>query len=141
MQYPQNPQSIAHLLATLAINQKKLKFICFCIESYFERLLGAPMKTLIHYGIRPVVAPMAAQAALERIEGMDYCLGWFHALIADDGEAAKLALRAIKTYSMYYSQMPLKKLKNEVGQHALQVHQLSKELAELLIDQPYKVAA
>jgi|SRR5690625_2247058 len=141
MQYTHNPQTSAHLLTNLASNQKNLEFICFCIESYFERLLCAPMKTLVHYGIRPVVAPMAAQAALERIEGMNYCPGWFHALIADDGEAAKLALRAIKTYSMYYSQMPLKKLKNEVGQHALQVHQLSKELAELLIDQPYKVAA
>src|SRR5690625_2099836 len=100
MQYPQNPQSIAHLLATLAINQKKLKFICFCIDSYLERVVGATMKTLINYGISPVVATMAAQTALERIEGMDYCLGWLHALIADDGEEAKLTLRAITTYSM-----------------------------------------
>src|SRR5699024_1726840 len=103
MQYPQNPQSIAHLLATLAINQKKLKFICFCINRLFERLRGPPMKTLSHNGISALVAPKAAQAVLERIEGMDYCLGWFHARIADDGEAAKLPLRAIKTYSMYYS--------------------------------------
>ena len=141
MQYPKNPQSVAHLLTTLATDQKNLEFICFCIESYFERLLSAPMKTLVHYGIRPVVGPMAAQAALERIEGMNYCPGWFHALIADDTEAAKLALRAIKIYSYHYSQMPPKQLKNEVGHHALQVHQLSKELAELLIEQPYKVAA
>ena len=113
MQYPKNPQSVAHLLTTLATDQKNLEFICFCIESYFERLLSAPMKTLVHYGIRPVVGPMAA----------------------------KLALRAIKIYSYHYSQMPPKQLKNEVGHHALQVHQLSKELAELLIEQPYKVAA
>jgi len=92
MQYTHNPQTSAHLLANLANNQKNLEFICFCIESYFERLLSAPMKTLVHYGIRPVVAPMAA----------------------------KLALRAIKTYSYHYSQMPLKQLKNEVGHHALQ---------------------
>jgi len=71
---------------------------------------------------------MAAQAALERIEGMNYCPGSFHALIADDTETAKLALRAIKTYSYHYSQMPLKQLKNEVGHHALQIHRLSKNL-------------
>jgi|SRR5690625_1615036 len=141
MQYPQNPQSVAHLLTTLATNQKNLEFICFCIESYFERLLSAPMKTLIHYGIRPVVAPMAAQAALERIEGMNYCLGWFHALIADDGEAAKLALRAIKTYSMHYSQMPLKKLKKELGAKACQTQKMSNQLKTLLIGIPFKITA
>ena len=131
MQYTHNPQISAHLLANLASNQKSLEFICFCIESYFERLLSAPMKTLVHYGIRPVIAPMAAQAALERIEGMNYCPGWFHALIADDTEAAKLALRAIKTYSYHYSQMPLDRVNGNFGRYINEAHLLCKQLSAL----------
>ena|SRR5690625_373090 len=141
MQYTHNPQTSAHLLTNLASNQKNLEFICFCIESYFERLLCAPMKTLVHYGIRPVVAPMAAQAALERIEGMNYCPGWFHALIADDTEAAKLALREIKTYSYHYSQMSFEQLKNKLGSKAGQIQKLNDKLEPLPISITLKLQA
>lgn len=140
MYYPQNPQLSAHILASLAINPQSIEFICFCIESYFGRLLSAPMETLISYGIRPVVAPMAAETALQRVDDVNYSIGWIHALIADDPEAAKLALRAIATYAHHYSRKPLNRLKNEVGEQAMQIHTVSKQLTSLLSDQLYEPA-
>jgi|SRR5690625_1772494 len=132
MTYLQSPQTSAHLLATLAATPQNLEFICFCIENYFERLLSASMRTLARHGIRPIIAPMAAQAALQRVDGMNYCPGWFHALIADDAEAAKLALRAIKTYSHHYEKMPNKHFKNQISQSTKQIQKISKQLTNLL---------
>ena len=82
----------------------------------------------------------AAETALQRVDGVNYSIGWIHALIADDPEAAKLALRAIATYAHYYSQRPLSRLKNEVGEQAMQIYTVSKQLTNVLSEPLYKGA-
>lgn len=124
----QNPQLAAVALISAAPNDQLMQFVCNAVAAYFQRLIKASPAKLMRHGLRPVVAPAAAEEALGRVQFVDYSDAWIHALIANDAEVARLALRAVRFYAERYATAHLALVSAEVGEAAMQV----KEAAEII---------
>src|SRR5699024_259065 len=124
----QNPQLTARLLISMASTEATMHFVACAIQQYFLRITQASTKKLVRHGLRPIIAPMVAEASLQRVEDVNYSAAWLHALIADDVETAELAWRAVTFYADMYADMELAELQNEIGNGALKI----KDTARLL---------
>lgn len=116
-----NPQLAAMALISAAPTDDLIRFVGIAISRYFHRLIKANEKKLVAYGFRPVVSPMAAQTALERVQRIEYSQAWLHALIANDFEAARLALRAVEFYAKRFATAKFEQVLSEVGDAATQI--------------------
>lgn len=87
----QNPQLTAVALANMAMNDEMTMFIGNAISVYFKRVMHSSPAKLAKYGLRPIISPVAAEAALLRVQHVEYSEAWLHALIANDAEVAALA--------------------------------------------------
>lgn len=117
----QNPQIAAIALISAAPTDELMTFVGNAIVTYFNRILKADPKKIAQYGLRPIIAPAAASAALARVQYVEYSAAWVHALVANDGEVARLALRAVRFYAQRYAAAHLEQVSNEVGEPAMQV--------------------
>lgn len=124
----QNPQLAATALISAAPTDELIQFVGNSIVRYFRRILQANPKTLAQCGLRPIVSPAAAAEALDRIAYVQYSPAWVHALVANDAEVARLALRAVNYYAKRFSAAHLQQVSDEVGENALHI----KAVAEII---------
>lgn len=117
----QNPQLAATVIVCAAPTEALMWFVGHSVRMYFTRLIEwKKPEQLAKYGLRSVASPIAAEEALKRIEYMEFNHTWVHALIANDPEAARLALRAVEYYAKRYSTMHPENVSNEVGEPTMQ---------------------
>lgn len=121
-----NPQIAAVALIAAAPNEHLMQFTCNAIVRYFHRVINADEKKLAKFGLRPIIAPLVASEALDRVQYVEYSAAWLHALVANDMEVAKLALRAVKFYAERFATAHLEQVSNEVGEPAMQVKAAAK---------------
>lgn len=131
--FDQNPQLAAIALMNAAPTEELMQFTCNAIVHYFRRIIKASEKKLVQHGLRPIIAPAVVDEALGRVEHVAYSSAWIHALIANDAEAARLALRAVDFYSKRYAAAHLLLVSDEVGEMALQVKQAA-EIISITLD-------
>lgn len=117
----QNPQLAAITLISAAPTDELMQFTCNAVVRYFHRIIKADEKKLVRFGLRPIIAPVAASEALDRIQFVQYSAAWLHALVANDAEVARLALRAVEFYATRFATAHLEQVSNEVGEAAMQV--------------------
>lgn len=117
----QNPQLAAVTLISAAPTEELMQFVGNAITMYFRRIIKADDTKLVKHGLRPIASKLAAADALNRVLYVDYSAAWLHALIANDAEAARLALRAVKFYAARFSAAHLEQVSREVGEMAMQV--------------------
>jgi len=115
------PQLVAQILCDVARTSDLMQFVGNAIHIYFQRVTGATHQKLVRYGLRPVISPMVAEQALDRVAEVQYSEAYIHGLVANDGDVAVLALRAVQFYARRYSSMDLAQLSNEVGESAMQI--------------------
>lgn len=125
-----NPQIAAQAIVSVAHTDEIFWFVGNAIERYFTRLVQfTDMNKLVECGLRPVVSPVAAEEALRRGQhATSYTAAWVHALIANDAEAARLALRAVAYYAKRYAAADLALVSDEVGETAMQMKAAAKFL-------------
>ena len=124
----QNPQIAAIALISAAPTDELMQFVGNAIVRYFRRIIRADGKKLAQFGLRPVISPAAADEALRRVEYVEYSSAWLHALVANDPEVARLALRAVGFYAKRFADAHLEQVSAEAGEAAMQV----KAAAEIL---------
>lgn len=123
------PQYVAEYLCSITHTHELTIFACNAIEIYFDRIVRASEDKLIRFGLRPVIAPMAAESALARVECVEFSHAYLHALVAGDPEVAVLAMRAVHFYTQRFSQMTLDEVLAEVGGAAAYVKAAADVLA------------
>ena len=126
------PIAAAELLCTVAPTPELMQFVGNAISVYFRRVLAASSGKLIAFGLRPLVSPLVAEAALARVALVGYSPAYVYGLVAGDAEVAALALRAVRFYVSRYAQMDMETLSDEVGEAALHVKATARLLALLL---------
>lgn len=129
----QNPQIAAIALISAAPTDELMQFTCNAIVRYFRRVIKADGKKLARFGLRPIIAPVAAGEALDRVLYVEYSAAWLHALVANDSEVASLALRAVTFYAKRFATAHLEQVSNEVGESAMQV-KAAAEIINLTLD-------
>lgn len=75
------------------------RFVKYALVEYFERIMSASSRKLKAYGLRPVVAPVAAEFALNRVQCARTYPEFIARLIDDDEYVAEIAMRAVKFYA------------------------------------------
>lgn len=134
----QNPQLAATLLINVAPTQELMWFIGHAVRVYFTRLIDFDKpERLADYGLRPVVSPLAAEEALRRVAYVEFSSAWVHALIANDAEVARLALRAVDYYAKRYSTKHLEQVSTEVGESAMRAMDCAHLIAMTLDITPF----
>lgn len=117
----QNPQLAATAIICAAPTEQLMWFVGHAVRLYFTRLVEwEKPEELTKFSLRPVMSPVAAEEALKRIEYIEFSTAWVHALIANDPEAARLALRAVEYYAKRYSTLHPESVSDEVGEPTMQ---------------------
>lgn len=110
------PQLVTTRLVTIgSASPAIMLFVCRSISLYLSRIIASSDVKLIRYGLRPVLSPMSAKEALERVKKVRYSEAWIYALVANDNEVARLAWRAVCFYAERYSKQSLEEVKKELG--------------------------
>ncbi len=136
----QNPQLAATMLINVAPTAELMWFVGHAVRVYFNRLIDWDKpEQLAKFGLRPVVSPLAADEALRRVAYVEFSAAWVHALIANDAEAARLALRAVAYYAKRYSTLHLEQVSAEVGELAMQAVECARLIAMTLDLAPFEL--
>lgn len=98
--HPSNdPALLIHLLNRAATSAREQRFVALAVRAYFFRVMNASMRKLQAHGLRPVVAPVAAELAVTRARHARTFGEFLVRLIDDDTEVATLVWRAIALYA------------------------------------------
>ncbi len=111
------PGNVVRLLLRAAPARREERFVVVAVRTYFNRVINASMRKLVAHGLRPVVAPIAAELALDRISAARTFPEFLSRLIDDDCEVAELVMRAIQLYSVRFAGMASEAIAQEVGAH------------------------
>lgn len=94
-----NPGSVVRTLLRIATASREERFVAGAVSDYFDRIMNASSHKLTTYGFRPVVAPIAAELALNRARSARTYPEFVSRLIDEDEVVAQLALRAVQFYA------------------------------------------
>ena len=109
------PDTAIRLLLRATTAQREERFVVLAVRTYFTRIMNASMKKLRAYGLRPVVAPVAAELALNRAATARSFPEFVTRLIDDDRDVADLVIRAIRLYADRFAGMTTEAIEQEVG--------------------------
>lgn len=111
------PAEIIALLQRAAPTPQAAQFTEIAIRTYFDRVTTASWSKLIAYGLRPVVAPIAAEFALDRADraNAQTLEQLLTALIAEDEMVADLTVRAVLFYARRFAVMDNLDIESEIG--------------------------
>lgn len=113
--------TVIRLVLRAATARREERFVVLAVRTYFNRIINASMKKLRAYGLRPVVAPIAAELALTRASTARSFPEFIARLIDDDADAADLVMRAIRLYAERFTSMPDHEIEHEVGNAGIDV--------------------
>lgn len=109
------PGLTVRLLLRAATAPREERFVAYAVRTYFNRVMNASMKKLCAYGLRPVVAPVAAELALNRAARARTFPEFITQLISEDSDVADLVLRAIRFYAGQFSPTKTETLNKELN--------------------------
>ncbi|ROT43876.1 hypothetical protein [Pusillimonas sp. NJUB218] len=109
------PDTAIRLLLRATTARREERFVVLAVRTYFIRIMNASMKKLRAYGLRPVVAPVAAELALNRAATARSFPEFVTRLIDDDRDVADLVIRAIRLYAERFAAMTTEAIEQEVG--------------------------
>ncbi|TFL14054.1 hypothetical protein CSC67_07750 [Pusillimonas caeni] len=93
------PGTVVRTLLRIAVAGREERFVADAVVQYFDRIMNASGRKLKSYGLRPVVAPVAAELALNRARSARTYHEFVARLIDDDEYVAQMALRAVQFYA------------------------------------------
>lgn len=93
------PSTVVRTLLRIAIAGCEERFVAEAVVQYFARIMNASGRKLKSYGLRPVVAPVAAELALNRVRSARTYHEFVSRLIDEDEYVAQMALRAVQFYA------------------------------------------
>lgn len=94
-----NPGTTVRTLLRIATAGREEVFVAGAVFQYFDRIMHASTRKLKDFGFRPVVAPIAAELALNRARTARTYPEFVSRLIDDDEYVAELAMRAVQFYA------------------------------------------
>lgn len=109
------PDTTVRLLLRVATAPREERFVVYAVRTYFTRVMNASTKKLTAHGLRPVVAPVAAELALNRAAYARTFPEFVAQLISEDRDVAELVLRAIRLYAEVLSRMNEEEGKKETS--------------------------
>ncbi|AEC18778.1 hypothetical protein PT7_0238 [Pusillimonas sp. T7-7] len=89
------PGTTVRTLLRVATANNEERFVSYALVTYFKRIMNASCRKLNSYGLRPVVAPVAAELALNRAKAARTYPEFVAKLIDGDPYVAELAMRAV----------------------------------------------
>lgn len=115
MTTPMQPDTAIRVLLRAATARREERFVVLAVSTYFNRIMNASVKKLRAYGLRPVVAPVAAELALMRSMTARSFPEFIARLIGEDADAADLVIRAVRLYAERFASMAAQDVEKELG--------------------------
>lgn len=109
------PDTAIRVLLRAATARREERFVVLAVRTYFKRIMNASVKKLRAYGLRPVVAPVAAELALMRSMPARSFPEFISRLIDEDADAADLVIRAVRLYAERFASMAAQDIEKELG--------------------------
>lgn len=109
------PDHLVRLLLRAAPARREERFVVVAVRTYFWRVMHASMRKLSAHGLRPVVAPVVAELALDRAAAARTYPEFVARLIDGDHDVADLVLRAIDLYAKRFAGMTDEAIEQEIG--------------------------